>query len=107
MLKQQDVNVKILAVYESNTFNPANFSCNLELSSVIDGERRSVKATYSDLVGLRIVSSELLPNLLISSALTKEQSKYLSQCVHNAFTEKKWNENMDFVSIEFDPYKVW
>ena len=107
MLKKQDVNVKVLAVYESNAFNPANFSCNLELSSVIDGERRSVKVTYSDLVGLRIVSNELLPNLLISSALTKAQSQYLSQCVHDAFTGKKWNENIEVVSIEFDPYKVW
>ena len=104
---KQDINVKILAIFESNTFNPAKFSCNLELISFIDGDKRSVKVTYSDKVGLRIASNELLPNLLVSSALTIEQSKYLSTCVRNAFIDNKWNESIGVVSVEFDPYKVW
>lgn len=107
MLQKKEINVKVLAIFESSSFNPANFSCNLELSSTVDGEARSLRLLYNDLVGLRPISEELLPNLLVESVVTLEQRKYLSDCVHKAFSDGAWNKDMLSIVVEFDPNVGW
>ena len=107
MLQKKEIGVKILAIYESSSFNPANFSCNLELSSIVDGQERSLRLLYNDLVGLRSLSEDLLANLLVESVLTLDQRKYLCGCIHKAFTNEGWNKDMKTVTIEFDPNIGW
>ena len=107
MLQTKEIGVKILAIYESSSFNPANFNCNLELSSTINNENRSIKVVYNDIAGLHHVSTEILPNLLVESTVTTDQRLYLSDCVLKAFSGGGWNKDMTSISIEFDPNIGW
>lgn len=107
MLQTKEIGVKILAIYESSSFNPANFSCNLELSSIINDENRSMRVVYNDMAGLHHVATELLPNLLVDSVITTDQRQYLSDCVLKAFADGGWNKDMTSISIEFDPNVGW
>lgn len=107
MVETREVDVEILAIYESSVFNPANFSCNLRLSSTIDGQKRMISVVYNDREGLRHVAKELLPTLLVESAVTIEQKEYLIECVLNAFAGCGWNKDMKTINIEFDPNIGW